>query len=236
MKLSYLLVVLTVVGLCGLAEATLELDGSYFENPVEDAAVDSQYSWLNYGDENVLAIQGTDDGMFGLPSKKESYLKFDLSEIPDNAVITSAVFGVYLLATSDEGGMVPSHASLHYVADDSWAEMDITWSGSSAKPDYNPGYIDEEFEMADIGYYEWDLLFSNAGEFTWSNYADDLAADVVSLMLKVSTNDENENNFTDYGSSEADEGVRPYLKITYVPEPLTIALLGLGGLFLRRRR
>ena len=229
MKLSYLLVVLTVVGLCGLAEATLVYD--YSENPIADATVASEAFSLNFGGEAVLAIQGTDDGMFGLPSKKESYLKFDLSEIPDDAEIVSAVFGIYMFATSDEGGMVPSHASLHYVADDSWVESGITWA---TKPDFEADYIDEEWEMADIRYYEWDL-FSNAGTSIWLNYADDLAADVVSLMLKVSTYDEVENNFADFNSREA-ATMQPILDIVYVPEPMTIALLGLGGLFLRRRR
>jgi hypothetical protein len=33
-----------------------------------------------------------------------------------------------------------------------------------------------------------------------------------------------------------DTGTKDYLDVTVVPEPMTIALLGLGGLFLRRRK
>ena len=232
MKLSYLLVVLTVVGLCGLAEATLVYD--YSENPIGDATVDSLDLTIR-GDEEVLMVQGFSDDIpfYSLGSWKRTYLKFDLSQIPDDAEIVSARFGIYFFEGNGPGGntMDPS-AALYLVEDDTWQEMTVTWD---TKPDNAAGYIDDTVAMTvmdPVGYHYWNLL-SDLGENLWSSHAADLQDDILSLMLV--TSDEDQNNFAKYNSREA-ATMPPVLEIIYVPEPLTIALLGLGGLFLRRRR
>lgn len=225
MKISYLIVVMTVVGLCGLAEASFVYD----EPPIGDATVDSGDPTIQ-GAEVELMVQGYADGPYSVHSKKRTFLKFDLSEIPDDAEIISAEFGIYFFQGNEGGGLtMDPHAALYLVANDQWEEMSITWN---TKPDNTAGYIDDEIAMEDAGYYTWNLL-SDLGENVWSSYAVDLEDNILSLML--TTPDEEQNNYAKYHSREAAD-FQPYLNIVYVPEPLTIALLGLGGLFLRRRK
>ena len=90
-----------------------------------------------------------------------------------------------------------------------------------------------EVPLSDTGlYYTWNLL-SDLGQNAWTNYADDLADNFITFMLVVP--DEHLNNFAIFNSSEA-AGNLPYLEIGYVPEPATLMILGIGGLFLVRRR
>lgn len=205
----------------------------YFEVPVEDATVDSVQSSTNYGSEPTLAIQGYAEfpAIYSLGSVKQIFLKFDLSSIPDDAEIHSARFGIYFTKGNGGGASTTDpHAALYLVNDDSWEEMTITWDNM---PNPVGGYVDDEVPLGDTGlYYTWNLL-SDLGQNAWTNYADDLADNFITFMLVVP--DEHLNNFAIFNSSEA-AGNLPYLEIGYVPEPATLMILGIGGLFLVRRR
>jgi hypothetical protein len=186
------------------------------------------------GGEEELMVRGYSDAIpfYSLESNKRTYLKFDLSQIPDGAEIISARFGIFFSEGNGPGGntMDPA-AALYLVEDDTWQEMTVTWD---IQPDAVAGYVDDTVAMTDLGdnYHYWNLL-SDLGENSWSSYVDDLEDDILTLMLV--TSDEDQNNYAKYNSREA-ATMQPILEITYIPEPMTIALLGLGGLFLRRRR
>ena len=235
MKIRYLFVVLTVVGICGLADALVYIDLPI----VGDATVDSLDSTIR-GDEGELMIQGFNLGPYSLNSKKRTYLMFDLTQIPDEAEITSAEFGIYFFEGNGPGGNTIDPVATLYLAEDKvnnvmWDEMSITWGN---EPVNSGGSIDSDKAMpgATPKYYTWNLL-SDLGDDEWSltEQEADLQDNFISFMLATSY--EGENNSAKFYSEEAAIGVQPYLNITYaIPEPLTITLLGFGGLFLRRRK
>ena len=187
--------------------------------------------------------QGDNDGNSGQIKIKgrenQAIMKFDLSDIPDDAEIISAVFGVYLLETNNGGfDTVDPHATLHRLADDTWTQASVTWG---TMPTDLSEQIDEQLLLTDPGVYMWDLM-STAGDYTWDDaqYYLDLDDDLLSLVLI--TPDENANNWATFNSSEAqvvkgaDPAILPFVRIEYLPEPTTLGLLGLGALALRRRK
>ena len=229
-----------IVLLCSATPAMALIVPIEFETTaIEDAATYSDDPTGNYGTAVTLEIAGQSDGMFALDTVARSFMKFDLSDIPDDAEIISAVFGVYLLETNNGGfDTVDPHATLHRLADDTWTQASVTWG---TMPTDLSEQIDEQLLLTDPGVYMWDLM-STAGDYTWDDaqYYLDLDDDLLSLVLI--TPDENANNWATFNSSEAqvvkgaDPAILPFVRIEYLPEPTTLGLLGLGALALRRRK
>ena len=219
---------------------TIQAIPDYDQDPIADIIVDSggyvfdldYISAQGYGDENPL-----------IESVQRSYLMFDLSSIPDNAVIDSAVFGVYWTqydtAIDMYGGLSDPWVTLHYVESDSWDESGFDGATDEwlDQPSHG-GFIDEEQNtVSSIIAYEWDLLDTTGTPWDW---AVDLANDdnLISLMLMATV--ETTDNVSWFNSMECSD-YRPYLRIEYtiIPEPSSIILGGLGiGVFgaLRRRK
>ena len=208
---------------------------------VEDTyvdSVDSSGSGIT-GSETELSIQGYAPGFRSLESYQASYLKFDLSDIPDNAVITGAVFGIYY--SGQNTGLYSAadpYAYLHYVGSDAWSEGSLNWNDADTLNVDNQAIEDESKPMPDEDEaIEWDL-FSGVG-FNWTNWQDDLEDNYISLLMTVE--DMDINNYANFYSSEYDiESMRPYLNLTYsvVPEPtsMTLVLVGLSGYLTAKRR
>lgn len=230
MKVAAISILAMVFGLCSTGRAVVF---SYLDNPIEDATVDSVLSSMNFGGEETLRVQGYSEfpAIYSLGSMKRVYLKFDLSVIPVWAEIVSAEFGIFF-AQGNQGGAatVDPHAALYIVKDDSWQEMDITWD---LRPDFEPGYVHRETPLAQEGvYYTWNLL-SDMGQNSWKEHQLDIQDGFLSLMLLAP--DADLNNYAIFNSSEAASNL-PYLSIGYVPEPGTLVMLGLGVVWIRRRK
>lgn len=222
---------------------------TYFVNPIEDATVKiginddaSEYSDDNFGLDTLLSVQGTTGE--NPDSWQQSFLKFDLSGIPDNAVIETAVFGIYLYEYTDADTIDnPSNpwVVVYYVGDDSWIETGtgaINWDNQPDDADIDDGYIQAWQETTSVDEnYEWNLL-DETTTFWWDDPEVDLLDNNITLMIAVE--DDGVNNYARFYSSEAGDS-HPYLNITYtvIPEPSSMILGGLGiGVFgaLRRRK
>lgn len=184
-----------------------------------------------------LFVQG--DGAENLTSSvRTSLLKFDLSGIPDYAVIDSATF--WILQFDDGSGTeaAGSYVGVHYVSDDSWTEAGFTdWSLLPAASNF----IDEQKNTVDPIYYSWNLLAPGDSGDYWESWADDLENDDDLLSLMLIAKYESKDNYALFYSSEYLANYRPYLNIEYtiIPAPSAIILSGLGiSLFgvLRKRK
>lgn len=209
----------------------------YNQPPTADAWVNGANPSVNYGSDFDLWIQGS-SALLG--SKRMSYLKFDLSSIsipdtPDSEItFTSAEFGIYFTAKNPGGiGWIAPEVSLHRVSDDSWTEGGITYATKPPPPGTVSSPIDDTLQPQAPGYYlTWDLLSTNL-PYSWeSDYKADLVDNFVSFLIQPAELDKNQ--WAKFWSREGT--YKPYLKITYVPEPATVALLGLGALSLLRRK
>lgn len=199
-------------------------------NPTDDVEV-----WTAHPDRNFNQVGDyTDQSLIAGysyigPHYENSLLKFDLSSLPDDAEITSAVLNLYGRGTSDERVFV------YTTTEDGWDEGTVTWNSYAA---YMSGSLVADTDVV-VGYdqdrwFQWNIDLSN-----W-NWAGDLGDNAVTLVLKGDTSDYNysvsailsSKEYRDFGGN----AYVPYLDITYIPEPAALSLFLLGGLSVARCR
>ena len=114
-----LIVTLSALALCcinGLATAA----SITISAPTDDVYVHSSRPDINFNHSN--AGENTQLGVKSYLSSYRGLLKFDLSEIPDSAVITGATLHLYALPTSDD--------TIYFsrMGNDLWDEDTVTWN------------------------------------------------------------------------------------------------------------
>jgi hypothetical protein len=118
---------------------------------IADAYVNSTAPDVNYGSSTSLILHTDSYECY-------SYIMFNLSSIPSNAVILSAELRVSLAHVSGYGCDIGAY----YCSDNSWDESEITWSN---KPDFASEPTDTvkfRWPIVMTGYKYWNLTIDQA--------------------------------------------------------------------------
>ncbi len=116
--------------------------------PTADSYVDSDSRTVNYGGDTSLEVYYSHYLFLGF-SRKYTYLKFDLSRIPSDAVIVSAYLELYCKYKSAATVVV----GVHYVEED-WNEVEITYSN---RPLFRPQPSDTVSVAYGDHWYSWEV-------------------------------------------------------------------------------
>jgi len=155
--------------------------------PTDDSFVLNSRPEMNFGWMRGLVVMNRRDRI------AHCFLKFDLSELPEDASISSAE--LHLLGI----GIPPPKATpiaVKFVENDAWSEEEITWSNMPPAAEE----LDSE-NVQWIGWYCWDVTSKTREEFENDK--------VLSLMLCSG-----ENAVAFFGSKEF--RFEPYLEVVYI--------------------
>jgi hypothetical protein len=127
--------------------------------PTDDTFVDSSNPNSNYGGQNYLEIENYQYTVLGQTYNCERivWLKFDLSSVPNGAVVDEATLQLY---TSSVGETFDVHAYsgfdlLNVSAVISWTELALTYSNM---PGYNATSMDSALVATSDRWYNWSVV------------------------------------------------------------------------------
>ncbi|MBM4294054.1 MAG: DNRLRE domain-containing protein [Deltaproteobacteria bacterium] len=190
-------VALAALPMLSMALANQSAAGVYAIHPAADAYVDSQHPDTNYGGDTQLYVVYAPDYL-GSPLAQRSYLKFDLSVMPQGSTITSAK--LYLYVTSNSGHP-PPNTNLYQVGND-WTATGITWN---SQPPTGKYLASKDF-MFWGEYYAWNLFESGL----WDP-KQDISENTLSLMIRLANQTA---DYAGYSFNSSNSGTNiPYLEV-----------------------
>jgi hypothetical protein len=132
---------------CGFASLVYAQSGEVTLKPTADAYVDSLNPTSNYGGQDYLQIRYWE----GYPNNHESivWLKFNLSSVPDGAVVDVATLQLYAYLVGETFSV-----QTHSCYDNTWKELTLKYSNM---PSYNTTSTDSVFVAADSQWYNWNV-------------------------------------------------------------------------------
>lgn len=112
---------LTKEGVSPPAETTVKL------NPVADAFTDIRDGPdVNYGSDNIAVNAATLSGVWPSGTSEGTFIKFDLSGIPVEAIVTGVAFGAYAYDIWDRSWNSPTTSAVLKAFGTNWDESTIT--------------------------------------------------------------------------------------------------------------
>ncbi|MCD6240129.1 DNRLRE domain-containing protein [Candidatus Bathyarchaeota archaeon] len=161
--------------------------------PTDDSYVSASNPDTNYGAETSLITEVITD-------TKRSFLKFDLSSLPDNLQIDYAYLNLFVVSLLyPQQGY--SDVEVREVSNDNWYENTITWNN---QPNYGE-ILDTKFENKTEKYSSY-----NVSSFVTTEYTTDKT---VSLCLKIILESQSHYRIVSFNSKEGDN--TPFLQLKY---------------------
>jgi len=208
--------------LAGLLVTTSSAADTMVTLPViEDTYVHFNAPSSNYGSETGLASGVLTSGNTTYFWK--TFLKFDLTSIPDDMTVTAATLHMYQVNGT---GFLSGGTDVLYVDDDTWSEASLTW-GDGLAGGAVLGTCPDNKDHRDWS--QWNLM--STGQW---NPAADLSDNLLSLVVDEAGGSSSHNWIS---SNHTDTQAHPYLEVWYIPEPAAGTYLGvvLTLVLLRRR-
>jgi len=173
----------------------------------EDAAVFEGRPDLNRGSADYLYV-GVGCYKYGYASR--TWLKFDLSTLPDGIVITKAELRIYFERIVSWGDGAPGGISLYFSSDDTWSETMITWNNQPSLS-FTGGLVTTIPQNLYDGWVSFDVTSYVAGQYS---------EDKVTSWCLCAANEEGEGrNFNTADSKERSSTHAPYLYVEYETGP-----------------
>jgi hypothetical protein len=152
-RLSATIITFVVLALaCGFISSVYAQSGRVTLKPTADTYVDSNTPTSNYGGQPRLDIGYS---VFGNEPYQTIYnylawLKFDLSTIPNGALIDEATLQVYVYTVSETAN-VDAYSS----SNNSWSELTLTYSDM---PSYDATSLDTTIVTINNQWYNWSVV------------------------------------------------------------------------------
>jgi hypothetical protein len=189
-------------------------DTTYTFYPIEDAWVNEANPAANYGNATYLSVKDRSD-------LAETYLKFsqaDLDTIAAQPIKSASLFLYQYQGTNSPGDVINAHKVI-----DPWSESAINWD---TKPAYDAqiySSLEISGETNTVGWRQWSGLESTLSDWV-------KAGSQQGFALENNKDAKNEELYSRFYSSEfSNADLRPHLKVTAAPEPVSMLLFGIGG-------